>query len=330
MKSYWITATVVLLTAWPSSSKAYVAGLDHSLDQSKAEETQAQPTQSSTPSLPVQATATAQEPSAAAKPAVITESAAAAPATVAPKSKDSYMLVELSKPLNTKKLKPGDKVKAEVSQDVVSHGKIIIPVETELIGHVTEVSVRDTANPESRLGIVFDRIVLKHYHDINFQAVVQAVAPPAERRSRVDQPSQMLPPSMLGGGSRTTSMGPVSNGSAGSSGRSSGGTSSPVVSTPQSNTDISNVFQTGVTVKDSPSTSAASGAAAVQVKAGSGGGKPMSVGMPLGVTGLKGLSLSTAPSANTPGPVIVSETMNVKLESGTQILLHVMSVEAQK
>jgi hypothetical protein len=68
----------------------------------------------------------------------------------------------------------------------------------------------------------------------------------------------------------------------------------------------------------------------VQVKAGAGSGKPMSVGMPQGVTGIKGLSLSSAPSASTPGPVIVSDTMNVKLESGTQILLHVMSVEAQK
>jgi hypothetical protein len=331
MKSYWITATVVLLTAWPSCSKAYVAGLGQSLDQSLAqsrpEETQGQPTQSSTP---VQAAVAAQGPAGAVKPAGIAEPATATPPAAAAKQKDSYMLVELSKPLNTKKLKAGDKVKAEVSQDVVSHGKIIIPVETQLIGHVTEASVRDAENPESRLGIVFDKIVLKHYHDINFQAVVQAVAPPAERRSRVDQPSQMLPPSMIGGGPRSTSMGPVSNGS-GSSGRSSGGgTSSPTVSTPQSNTDISNVFQTGVTVKDSPSVSAASGAAAVQVKAGGSSGKPMSVGMPLGVTGLKGLSLSTAPSANTPGPVIVSETMNVKLESGTQILLHVMSVEAQK
>jgi hypothetical protein len=42
------------------------------------------------------------------------------------------------------------------------------------------------------------------------------------------------------------------------------------------------------------------------------------------------LSLSASPSASTPGPVIVSNTDNVKLESGTQILLHVLSVEPQK
>ncbi len=110
------------------------------------------------------------------------------------------MLVELSKGLKAKKLKVGDKVKAEVSQDVVSHGKVIIPVETKLVGHVTEVSPRDSAHPESRLGIVFDRILLKHFHDIDFEAVVQAVSQPVIRRSLVDEPSQMLPPSMIGGG----------------------------------------------------------------------------------------------------------------------------------
>ena len=108
------------------------------------------------------------------------------------------MLVELSKTLKANKLKVGDKVKAEVSQDVVSHGKVIIPVETKLVGHVTEVSARDSAHPESRLGIVFDRILLKHFHDIDFEAVVQAVSQPVVRRSRVDEPSQMLPPSMMG------------------------------------------------------------------------------------------------------------------------------------
>ena len=53
----------------------------------------------------------------------------------------------------------------------------------------------------------------------------------------------------------------------------------------------------------------------------------MSVGMPQGVFGLKGLSLSPEQSPSTPGPVIVSSTENVKLDEGTQILLHVLRVE---
>ena len=85
-------------------------------------------------------------------------------------------------------------------------------------------------------------------------------------------------------------------------------------------------FQTPITVKQSPSTHVDSSAALLTTATES-TGKPMSMGMPQGVFGLKGLSLSTAPSARTPGPVIVSNTDNVKLDSGTQILLQVLKVE---
>ncbi len=191
MKSYWIAAAVFMVTAWPCS-KAHAINAQQPPADGKP--------QSSAPPAniknSVQSAVTAKPAEAAA--ATVTPSAAAEPV----KPKASYMLVELSKTLKAKKLKVGDKVKAEVSQDVISHGKVIIPVETKLVGHVTEVSARDSAHPESRLGIVFDRILLKHFHDIDFEAVVQAVSQPVIRKSRVDEPSQMLPPSMVGGVSR--------------------------------------------------------------------------------------------------------------------------------
>jgi hypothetical protein len=246
---------------------------------------------------------------------------AVAPAPAAnAQSKGSYMLVALTKGLKAKKLKPGDKVKAEVAQDVVSHGKLIIPVETELIGHVTEVCPHDSANPESRLGIVFDKILLKHFHDINFQAVVQVVAPPAPRPSRVDQPSQMLPPSMIVG-ARDNGTAPIGgmNSAAARRGQASSNSSSSM-----SRASDMTTFQSSITVKQSPSNRADGSSAQLETTPG---GTPLSIGMPLGVRGLKGLSLSTAPSASTPGPVIVSNTANVKLDSGTQILLHVLKVE---
>jgi hypothetical protein len=318
MKSYWIAGTILLVATWPSGTKAYATGAG----QSPAVEKPAQQVQSSTPA-PATPQDTANDALKTTQPAASTAPAAPAASTqnANTQNKGSYLLVELSKSLKAKKLKPGDKVKAEVTQDVVSHGKVIIPVETELIGHVTEVSVRDETNPESRLGIVFDRILLKHYHDINCQAVVQAVAPPVVKRSRVDQPSQMLPPSMVAGGAREAGAAPA--------GRSGGiaasrGQTSPSPSAAMSSNSIA--FQAPLTVKQSPTTSAESGTAAAQLDIGP-GGKPISIGMPQGVTGLKGLSLSSGPTANTPGPLIISSTDNVKLESGTQILLHVLRVE---
>lgn len=304
MKSYWIAAAAFVAIAWPGS-KAYAIFAQ----QSSADNKPVEQAQSSAPSANLQSSVHA---------AVITKPvvAAAGTATAAPpaetvKPKGFYMLVELSKPLKSKKLKVGDKVKAEVSQDVVSHGKIIIPVETKLVGHVTEVSARNEEHPESRLGIVFDRILLKH-HDINFEGVVQAVAPPVIRRSLVDSPSQMLPPSLSGVGSRgsvPTARGASSGGQSGS-----GGVASLSAITTEA----------PVTIKESPSPHVDSSTGAVEASSNA---TSMSIGMPQGVTGLKGLSLSSQPSPSTPGPVIVSHTENVKLDSGTQILLHILKVE---
>jgi hypothetical protein len=306
MKSYWIVIAVFMVTAWPCS-KARAINTQQPADGS--------PQSSALPANvknPVQADVTA-KPAAAAAPTATSKAAAE---TVKPKA--SYILVELSKPLKAKNLKVGDKVKAEVSQDVLSHGKVIIPVETKLLGHVTEVSARDSTHPESRLGIVFDRILLKHFHDINFEAVVQAVSEPVIRRSRVDQPSQMLPPSMLGGAPRSAPTGPTGRGNT-TSNRSSGSVSGGGGASASLAT-----FQTPITVKQSPSTHVDTSAALLEIAPT---GKPMSIGMPQGVFGLKGLSLSTGPSASTPGPVILSNTDNVKLDSGTQILLQVLKVE---
>jgi biotin carboxyl carrier protein len=307
MKSYWIGAAVFIVTAWPCS-KAHAINVQQSPADGKP--------QSSAPPANVKNSAQSEVPAKPAEAAArtVTPNAAAEPV----KPKGSYMLVELNKTLKAKKLKVGDKVRAEVSQDVISHGKVIIPVETKLVGHVTEVSVRDSAHPESRLGIVFDRILLKHYHDIDFEAVVQAVSEPVVRKSRVDQPSQMLPPSMVGGVSRDA---PSSVSGRGANSTSSRGTSSS--SRGGGSTSLA-TFQTPITVKQSPSTHVDSAAALLETVAN---GKPMTIGMPQGVFGIKGLSLSTAPSASTPGPVIVSNTDNVKLDSGTQILLQVLKVE---
>jgi biotin carboxyl carrier protein len=305
MKSYWIAAAVLIATAWPYSRASAM-----NAQQPLADGTP----QSSAPSANVTNSVQA---AVAAKPDAATAATVTPPAKAeAVKPKDSYMLVELSKTLKAKKLKVGDKVKAEVSQDVVSHGKVIIPVETKLIGHVTEVSARDSTHPESRLGIVFDRILLKHFRDIDFEAVVQAVSQPVVRRSRVDEPSQMLPPSMVGVSrdAPATPTGRGANSSTSNRPTVGGGAASASIAT----------FQTPITVKQSPSTHVDSSAALLETAST---GKPMSIGMPRGVFGLKGLSLSTAPSSSTPGPVIVSNTENVKLDSGTQILLQVLKVE---
>ena len=305
MKSYWIAAAVFLVTVWPGL-KTHALFAQTSADNNPVQQAQSSHSSASL-KKPVE--------DSIAVDAIVPASNTTAPAAAPTKPKGSYMLVELSKGLKAKKLKVGDKVKAQVSQDVVAHGKVIIPVETKLIGHVTEVNSKDSTHPESRLGIVFDRILLKHFHDIDFEAVVQAVSQPVIRRSLVDQPSQMLPPSMMGG--MRSSLGPA--GSRGSSNQGRGGNSGAATSASLS------TIEAPVTIKESQSTNAESSGSLLEVTSSK--PKPMSIGMPQGVFGLKGLSLSAEPSPNTPGPVIVSNSENVKLDSGTQILLHVLKVE---
>lgn len=304
MKSYWSVAALVFVSVCPLRSQACVAGVG----------------QISADEKPVQ-----QAPSA--NPSPTSPTPTKSPAAAGAQSNGSYLLVELSRTLKANKLKPGDKIKAEVSQDVISHGKVIIPAETEIVGHVTEVNARDASNQESRLGIVFDRIVLKHFHDITFQAVVQTLSPPVVRHSRVDEPSQMLPPSMIMGDLR----GPSPNSTARSnSGTSAGGgrvaASAPPPSSAATEANAGTALQAPLTVRQSPSTNTATGTSAASLEPTTPGGPRLSVGMPQGVFGLKGLELTSGATASTPGPVIVSNTANVKLESGTQVLLHVLSV----
>jgi hypothetical protein len=89
----------------------------------------------------------------------------------------TILYLELAKTVDAKKAKIGDEVTAFLLADVVSHGKIAVRRDSELIGHVTEARPQTKDNPESRLGIVFDRIHARHGPEISFSSVLLAVRP---------------------------------------------------------------------------------------------------------------------------------------------------------
>jgi hypothetical protein len=89
----------------------------------------------------------------------------------------TLLYVELSKTVDAKKAKPGDVVKAQLMTDVLSHGKIIYRHDTKLIGHVSEAQPRTKETPESRLGIVFDKVLLKGGEEADFSSVIIALRP---------------------------------------------------------------------------------------------------------------------------------------------------------
>jgi hypothetical protein len=91
----------------------------------------------------------------------------------------SILYAELTKTVDAKKAKAGDPVNAVLLADILSHGKIMVRRDAKLLGHVTEAQVHSKEVPESRLGIVFDRIVTKN-GEVPFQSLLLAIRP-AER-----------------------------------------------------------------------------------------------------------------------------------------------------
>src|SRR6266550_8491981 len=82
---------------------------------------------------------------------------------------------QLSKSVDAKKAKPGDKVEAKTTMDLLSHGQVVIPRDTKVIGHVTEAKPHSKESPESSVGLSFDRISLKDGRELPMRTSVQAI-----------------------------------------------------------------------------------------------------------------------------------------------------------
>jgi hypothetical protein len=226
-------------------------------------------------------------------------------------AKGTVLVAEFSKSINSKKLKPGAKLEAQLTQDLVVRGKVLAPVDSKLVGHVTEVTPGSKEMP-AKLGIIFDRLKLKHHKELAFLATVQILAPPSNRPRRVDQPDQMLPPTMLAGG--------VIGGPVGS--RSSSRSSQAVASAAQELATVNNVSSTGVVVAGTPGTVMGNNSVPAKLpKPQITTNQPVSGGGGVrGVFGIRDIALGP-PDQQTPGPVIVSPKSSIKLEDATQVVL---------
>lgn len=85
--------------------------------------------------------------------------------------------VELTKALDSKKVKVGDAVEAKLTGGVTLPTGTQVVRGTKVIGHVTAATARSNSGSDSTLGIVFDKIVLGPGEEKPITAVVQAAAP---------------------------------------------------------------------------------------------------------------------------------------------------------
>ena len=233
----------------------------------------------------------------------------------------STMRAELTRSLDAKNSKVGDQVMARTTEDVKSDGQVVIPRGSKLIGHVTQAKARAKGQSESALGVVFDHAVLpKGRGEVPVHAVIQALASAqSETASTLGDVDTMASGSGMAMGQAQA--GPVARPVAGG-----GGLVSCVGSTVNSTAGAatSTAGNVGGVAGGAVNSTVNSGLSATGSAAGlNSAGQLTSASS--GVIGLKGLNLSGDASHSTQGSLITSAERNVRLDSGTQMLLRVAS-----
>lgn len=202
---------------------------------------------------------------------------------------ETIIAAELSKSLDAKKAKPGDKLEAKTTMDVLVHGQIVIPIDSRIMGRVTEAKPHSKESPESTVGVAFDRIALKNGREFEIRTSVQAIGRPFDHLPYPENGNELpgqAPPGMHAGNTPTWHGNPGGS----STGPPRPGTSSYPAGSPQD-------------APEGPATAETPGGAALD---------PHS----RGVVGMKGLSLNSSDQGS-----VVSSNSNVHLDRGTQLIL---------
>ena len=202
----------------------------------------------------------------------------------------SVIPVQLSKTVDAKKANTGDEVMAKVTQDMKTNsGDVLVPKDTQVIGHVTEAQARNKEQKQSQLGIAFDWAVVKG-DQMQLPMSIQAViAPPSNNPNSA--PQNDLP---AAGGGGAPGNAPTGQGRAGMAGNAP--QTQPQQNSPQA------------------------GAPDTTSQANS---QPEITGKTEGVIGMPDVKLETSSQGGGQGSLLRSEKNNVKIEKGTMMLLRV-------
>ncbi len=222
-----------------------------------------------------------------------TQATASAPTANEPKiAPGSVIPVELTKTVDAKKAKTGDEVVAKVVQDMKTQsGEVLVPKDTKVIGHVTEAQARQKDQKQSELTIAFDQAVLKD-QQVSLPMSIQAVI--GHETNNNDNSGASASPSPAAAPSPSTT--------------GTTGTSPMAGRAPSGNT--------GQASPQGAPTGATSGSGQAAAP------RPQINAQTQGVIGISNLNLSPNSNAKA-GTMMSSEKNNVKLESGTMLLLRV-------
>lgn len=191
---------------------------------------------------------------------------------------------ELNSTVDSKKVKSGDKVEAHTTEAMDYDGKTVVPKGTKLEGHITEATARSKGDKDSTLAIQFDKAIPKKGEEIPLNVEILAVAAP-QQISFGGTPGPGNEPATAPAAAQGSPMG---------------------ASRSQASQNQTPSMQTPGAPMDAQNGSSGNG----QLPANS-----------RGVYGLKGLKLMMNATKTSQSTVITSDGKNVRLDSGTRLLL---------
>jgi len=210
---------------------------------------------------------------------------------------------ELSKGIDAKKAKVGQEVIAKALADLRdTNGNLVIPRGAKLVGHVTEVKAASKQEPQSTLGVIFDKAEAKQGREakeIGMHAAIQALAKPRPSAMMEESPGAAEGPGGAQGGGNMGGAQPGMGPGGGGGGRTMGGT------TPGQTGEMGGGNMGG------------------PMEQQAGGGGPAINANSHGAIGFPNLSLSPQASPSE-GSLISSSKGNVKLDGGTLLVLRVI------
>ena len=217
---------------------------------------------------------------------------------------NTTLAATLAATLDARKAKPGDAVAASVEENLKLDGAVTLPKKSRILGHVTEAQARSKETRESRLAVEWDQALLPGGEQVALNLVMQAVAAPPTVTEPAPESADF--PASAAARAPGAPMGPPMGGEP------VGNVASTAASTLGA---ADNVARNGAGTP-AGETVAGVARAAAPLPGLDASGRLTAASQ--GAINLPGLAL-TSESAG--GAVISSSNRNVRLESGTQILL---------
>jgi hypothetical protein len=199
----------------------------------------------------------------------------------------SSVFAVLTDALDAKTAAADQPVSLRIVSDVVVNGRVVIPANSRITGHVTQVTNKGKDQPSSALAIVIDKAVRTDGILVPLQAIIAAVAAPKDNSLPLDPTYALLhsnEPRMTGSAGGASSGGDISASSKASS------------TAPVATAELKGRMDEGWQLTEDSS----------------------------GAIGYSGVSVSWSLATAPPFTIFVSKNKNLKLSAGTQVLLRMV------